>query len=102
MQSREMKPMFLPGVQNNPLPGTHAELIREAQAAGQEHWQIWHLFAFQPKMTAHLAKFTHEMMHEAAPISAGLRELNRGVYVVLERLRVLYQVPCGDHDGIAG
>jgi uncharacterized peroxidase-related enzyme len=75
MESVAMKPMFLPGVQNNPQPGPHAELIRAAQAAGQEYWQIWQLFAFQPKMTAHLAKFTHEMMHAPAPISAGLREL---------------------------
>ena len=45
MQSVEMKPMFLPDVQNNPQPSPYFELIRSAQNFGQEYWQIWHLFA---------------------------------------------------------
>jgi hypothetical protein len=48
MQSVEMKPMFLPEVQNNPQPSPYLELIRSAQNSGQEYWQIWHLFAFRP------------------------------------------------------
>ncbi len=75
MQSVEMKPMFLPGVQNNPQPSPYFDLIRSAQNSGQEYWQIWHLFAFRPEMTAHLAKFTHAVMHEPAQVSSGLREL---------------------------
>jgi len=75
MQSVEMKPIFLPDVQNNPQPSPYFELIRSAQNSGQEYWQIWHLFAFRPEMTAHLARFTHDVMHEPAPLSSGLREL---------------------------
>jgi uncharacterized peroxidase-related enzyme len=75
MQSVEMKPMFLPDVQNNPQPSRYLELIRSAQNSGQEYWQIWHLFAFRPEMTAHLARFTHGVMQEPAPLSSGLREL---------------------------
>jgi uncharacterized peroxidase-related enzyme len=75
MESVDMKPMFLPGVQENPQPSPYFNLIRSAQESGQEYWQIWHLFAFRPEMTAHLAKFTHELMHAPAPISSGLREL---------------------------
>jgi uncharacterized peroxidase-related enzyme len=75
MQSLEMKPMFLPDVQNNPRPSPYLELIRSAQDSRQEYWQIWHLFAFRPEMTAHLARFTHGLMHESSPLSSGLREL---------------------------
>jgi len=75
MQSAEMKPMFLPEVQNNPQPSPYFDLIRSAQNSGQEYWQIWHLFAFRPEATAHLARFTHAVMHEPAPLSSGLREL---------------------------
>jgi uncharacterized peroxidase-related enzyme len=75
MQSVDMKPMFLPGVENNPQPSPYFDLIRAAQSSGQEYWQIWHLFAFRPEMTAHLARFTHSVMHENSPLSCGLREL---------------------------
>ncbi len=75
MESVEMKPMFLPDVENNPHPSPYFDLIRSAQNSGQEYWQIWHLFAFRPGMTAHLARFTHGVMHEPAPLSPGLREL---------------------------
>jgi hypothetical protein len=75
MQSVEMNPMFLPDVQNNPQPSPYFDLIRSAQNSGQEYWQIWHLFAFRPEMTAHLARFTHAVMHEPAPLNSGLREL---------------------------
>lgn len=70
-----MKPMFLPGVEANPQPGPFAEAIRGMQAAGKEYPQIWHLFAFRSEATAHLARFTQEMMREEAPLSPGLREL---------------------------
>ncbi|MGB6199212.1 MAG: peroxidase-related enzyme [Candidatus Acidiferrales bacterium] len=75
MESLEMKAMFLPGVQNNPQPSPYFNMIRSAQDSGQEYWQIWHLFAFRPEMTAHLARFTHALMHEESPLSSGLREL---------------------------
>ena len=70
-----MEPMFLPGVENNPQPGPYYDSLRTMQQAGCEYPQIWHLFAFLPKATEHLARFTQEIMREAGPISPGLREL---------------------------
>ena len=67
--------MFLPGVEANPQPGPFANLIRAAQASGKEYPQIWHMFAFRPAATEHLARFTQEMMHGEAPLTPGLREL---------------------------
>jgi len=67
--------MFLPGVEENPKPGRYAEMIRAMQAGGAEYPQIWHLFAFLPRATEHLARFTQEIMREDAPLSPGLREL---------------------------
>jgi alkylhydroperoxidase family enzyme len=70
----KMEPMFLPGVENDPKPSPYADALRMMQAAG-EYPQIWHLFAFQPAATAHLARFTQEIMREPGPLSPGLREL---------------------------
>jgi alkylhydroperoxidase family enzyme len=70
-----MKPMFLPEVEAHPEPGPYADNIKMLQDAGKEYPQIWHLFAYRPSATEHLAKFTQEIMHGPAPISPGLREL---------------------------
>ena len=56
-----MKPMFLPGVEGNPQPGPYRDLIQAMQASGAEYPQIWHMFAFLPKATEHLARFTQEI-----------------------------------------
>jgi len=71
----KVKPMFLPGVEQNPRPGPHAEMIRRAQESGGEYWKIWNLFAFRPEATAHLARFTHAVMYEDAPLTPAQREL---------------------------
>jgi alkylhydroperoxidase family enzyme len=70
-----MDRMFLPGVENNPQPSAWADSIRMMQQTGAEYPQIWHLFAFKPDMTSHLARFTQEVMREPAPLTPGLREL---------------------------
>ena len=70
-----MKPMFLPDVEANPQPGPYAEIIRQMQAAGKEYPQIWHLFAFLPEATKHLARFTQEIMRGPGPLTPGFREL---------------------------
>jgi alkylhydroperoxidase family enzyme len=67
--------MFLPEVEANPEPGAWAAAIAVARRAGDEYPQIWHMFAFRPAATAHLARFTQEIMRGPAPISPGLREL---------------------------
>ena len=71
----KMPPMFLPGVENNPQPSPYYDAIRVMQAAGQAYPQIWHMFAFHPEATVHLARFTQEIMREPAPLSPWLREL---------------------------
>ncbi len=71
----KMKPMFLPGVEQNPQPGPFRNLLEAMQAAGDEYPQIWHMFAYLPAATEHLARFTQEIMRGPAPISPGLREL---------------------------
>jgi alkylhydroperoxidase family enzyme len=69
-----MEPLFLPDVENNPGPGPYADLLRQMQSAS-EYSQIWHLFAFKPKATEHLARFTQEILREPSPLTPGLREL---------------------------
>jgi len=70
-----MKPMFLPEVEQNPKPGPYLDSLRAMQAAGAEYPQIWHLFAFLPSATEHLARFTQEILRGPAPLTPGLREL---------------------------
>jgi len=69
------KPMFLPGVEENPQPGPYRDVIRTMQGSGMEYPQIWHMFAFLPSATEHLARFTQEIMRGPAPLSPGMREL---------------------------
>ena len=70
-----MDPMFLPDVENDPKPGPWAASIDALRSAGREYPQIWHLFAFRPDATEHLARFTQEIMRGPAPIAPGMREL---------------------------
>lgn len=70
-----MEPMFLPDVEANPQPSPWARAIEAMQRSGQEYPQIWHLFAFRPSATEHLARFTQEVLREEAPLSPGFREL---------------------------
>src|SRR5687768_9052730 len=71
-----MDPMFLPGVESSPNPDSpYTRLIEEARAAGREYPKIWHLFAFKPHATQHLAHFTQEILRGEAPLSPGFREL---------------------------
>jgi alkylhydroperoxidase family enzyme len=67
--------MFLPGVEANPQPCAYRNLMEAMRANGGEYPQIWHLFAFRPQMTQHLANFTQELLRGPAPLSPGFREL---------------------------
>ena len=67
--------MFLSGVERDPKPGPYRTLIEQMQAQGLEYPQIWHLFAYLPSATDHLARFTQEILRGPAPLSPGLREL---------------------------
>ena len=71
-----MDPMFLPGVEHGPAPESpYSALIEGARAAGREYPKIWHLFAYHPDATQHLARFTQAMLRGPAPLSPGMREL---------------------------
>ena len=70
-----MKPMFLPGVEAQPQPSGYLDAIEMMRTKGMEYPQIWHLFAFLPKATGHLARFTQEIMREPGPLPPGIREL---------------------------
>lgn len=67
--------MFLPDVEANPQPGPWSKAIDALKAAGQDYPQIWHMFAFKPEATIHLAGFTQAIMREPAPLTSGFREL---------------------------
>jgi hypothetical protein len=70
-----MDPMFLRAVEANPQPSVYRDLIQQMQTAGKEYPQIWHLFAYLPQATHHLARFTQEILRGPAPLSPGMREL---------------------------
>ena len=71
-----MDPMFLPDVEQNPKDGAWREAIDLVQRSGlSEYPQIWHLFAYRPEATQHLARFTQAILRDPAPLSPGLREL---------------------------
>ena len=70
-----MKPMFLPAVEGGAKASPYADAIAQMQSAGKEYPQIWHLFAYLPDATAHLAHFTHAIMRGPGPIEPGMREL---------------------------
>ena len=70
-----MEPMFLKDVEEKKPEGEFAEMVERMKTAGVPIPQIWHLFAFHPKATEHLAKFTQEVMREEGPLSPGIREL---------------------------
>jgi hypothetical protein len=70
-----MDPMFLPDVEQDPKPGPYSELIQAMKRRGAEYPQIWHLFAYLPSATDHLARFTQEILRGPSPLSPGMREL---------------------------
>lgn len=67
--------MFLRDVEHNPKSGPYRALIEQMQQQGSEYPQIWHLFAYLPTATEHLARFTQEILRGPAPLSPGIREL---------------------------
>lgn len=75
MDQPKMEPMFLPGVENGARPGPYRNLIESFRQKGAECPQIWHLFAFRPEATDHLARFTQDVMRGPGPVAPGMREL---------------------------
>ena len=75
MPAPDVASLYLPGVEAGAKPGAYERLIADARAAGTEYSKIWDLFAFQPDITVHLARFTHELLRQPASISPAVREL---------------------------
>ena len=67
--------MYLHEIEAKPATGLIGERIAQMRAAGFPIPQIWHLFAFKPEMTRHLAAFTQELMRGWSPLPTGWREL---------------------------
>ena len=67
--------MFLPDVESDAKPGAYRDVIDMMRNQGAEYPQIWHLFAYLPDATKHLARFTQEILRGPAPLSPGMREL---------------------------
>jgi hypothetical protein len=67
--------MFLKDVEEHQGDDNYTRAIEMMKRVGPEYPQILHMFSYKIKATAHLERFTQEMMREAAPLSPGIREL---------------------------
>lgn len=67
--------MYLKDVESHDSTCHYGRLVQKAREAGMANPQIWHLFAFKPRMTEALSQFTQEAMRGPSPLSPGLREL---------------------------
>lgn len=70
-----MGKMYLREVEEHKAAGAYGKQLAAARASGLPVPQIWHLFAFKPEATEHLARFTQEVMRGPSPLPAGIREL---------------------------
>ena len=70
-----MDPMFLKDVERDAKAGPAGERFAALESQGIPVPQILYLFAFKPRMTDHLARFTQELMRGPSPLSPGQREL---------------------------
>jgi hypothetical protein len=67
--------MYLQEVEQKPAEGSLGHTMARMRAEGQAIPQIWHLFAFKPDRTQHLADFTQGVMRGPSPLPPGMREL---------------------------
>jgi uncharacterized peroxidase-related enzyme len=67
--------MYLRSVEEYEAAEPHATMFSQMRSAGIPIPQILHLFAFKPERTAHLARFTQEVMRGPSPLLPGQREL---------------------------
>lgn len=70
-----MDEMFLKDVERHRGDDNYSRTIDLMKRTGPEYPQILHMFAFKINATVHLERFTQEMMREASPLAAGIREL---------------------------
>src|SRR5690349_11284526 len=67
--------MHLHDVAAHRPPGPLGARIDQLEKAGHPIPEIWHLFAWKPEATDHLARFTQAVMRGPSPLSPGHREL---------------------------
>ena len=67
--------MFLNDVKDKKGESDYDARIEAMRQQGFPVPEIWHLFAFKPKATEYLARFTQEVMRGDSPLSPGMREL---------------------------
>lgn len=67
--------MFLKEIENRPPEGMMRVAFDKIQGTGHAVPEIMHLFRFKPAKTAHLVRFTEEVLRGPSPLSRGLREL---------------------------
>jgi alkylhydroperoxidase family enzyme len=70
-----MKPIYLNQVEESAKAGPDGAQFSAMEAQGIPVPQILYLFAFKPRMTEHLSRFTQELMRGPSPLSPGQREL---------------------------
>ena len=70
-----MEPMYLKDVEKHQGDDNYTRAIEMMRRAGPEYPQILHMFSYKIGATAHLERFTQEIMRETAPLSPGIREL---------------------------
>jgi alkylhydroperoxidase family enzyme len=70
-----MDPIYLKDVEARARACPAGAQVAAMEAAGVPVPQILYLFAFRPRMTDHLARFTQELMRGPSPLSPGQREL---------------------------
>lgn len=70
-----MDPMFLKDVEEHRGDDNYTRAIEAMKQAGPEYPQILHMFSYKMQATAHLERFTQEIMREPAPLTPGIREL---------------------------
>jgi alkylhydroperoxidase family enzyme len=70
-----MQPIFLQDVEAAAKAGPGGAQFAAMEQAGIPVPQILYLFAFKPRLTQHLARFTQELMRGPSPLSPGQREL---------------------------
>ena len=70
-----MESIFITEVEQIAKSGPAGAQFAAMEAQGIPVPQILYLFAFKPRMTEHLSRYTQELMRGPSPLSPGLREL---------------------------
>ena len=71
----KMNPIFLDDVERVARASPASEQFAAMEAQGIPVPQILYLFAYKPRMTEHLSRFTQELLRGPSPLSPGQREL---------------------------